>query len=167
MPKRIVQCSLIFCDSELELGPSLCIQAANRRPLDEKMPCVSSTCMIKWCNSLNSLVITYHDIYSQISNIRHQILTVMFLFLSSSCLCPIHWSQVLGREWRYSWSSADRQCSNYIWVINNFVAYWGATYIRGLVVCIIFRLMWARVTLSLWIASLGCVYTTLFLYFLC
>ena len=33
------------------------------------------------------------------------------------------WSQVLSREWRYSWSSADRRCSNYIWVINNFIAH--------------------------------------------
>ena len=32
----------------------------------------------------------------------------MFLVLSCSCLCPIHWSQVLSREWRCSWSSADR-----------------------------------------------------------
>ena len=28
-----------------------------------------------------------------------------------------------GREWRCSWSSADRRCSNYIWVIKNFIAY--------------------------------------------
>ena len=35
-----------------------------------------------------------------------------------------------GREWRCSWSSADRRCSNYIWVINNFIAYQGASYIR-------------------------------------
>ena len=40
-----------------------------------------------------------------------------------SCLCPIHWSKVLSWEWRYSWSSADRRCSNYIWVINNFITY--------------------------------------------
>ena len=33
----------------------------------------------------------------------------------SSCLCPVHWSQVLSQEWRCSWSSADRHCSNYIW----------------------------------------------------
>ena len=53
------------------------------------------------------------------------------MFLVSSCryLCPIHWSQVLSWEWRCSWSSADRRCSNYIGVINNFIAYWGATYI--------------------------------------
>ena len=36
---------------------------------------------------------------------------------SCSCLCPIHWNQVLSRERRY------RRCSNYIWVINNFIAY--------------------------------------------
>ena len=45
----------------------------------------------------------------------------MFLISSCSCLRPIHWSQVLSQEWRCSWSSADRLCSNYIWVINNFI----------------------------------------------
>ena len=58
----------------------------------------------------------------------------MFLVSSCSCICPVHWSQVLSREWRCSWSSADRQCSNYIWVIKNFIAYWGAAYIRGFTV---------------------------------
>ena len=45
----------------------------------------------------------------------------MFLVSSCSCLCPIQWSQMLIREWRCSWSSADRRCSNYIWVIDNFI----------------------------------------------
>ena len=58
----------------------------------------------------------------------------MFLISSCSCLCSIHWSQVLSREWRCSWSSADRRCSNYIWVIDNFIVYEGATYIRGFTV---------------------------------
>ena len=58
----------------------------------------------------------------------------MFLVSSCSCLCPIQRSQVSSREWRCSWSSADRRCSNYIWVIDNFIAYWGATYIRELTV---------------------------------
>ena len=49
-------------------------------------------------------------------------------------LCPIHWNQVLSREWRCSWSSTERRCSNYIRVINKFVAYKGAAYIRGLTV---------------------------------
>ena len=48
--------------------------------------------------------------------------TFMILLASCSCLCPIHWSQVLSRKWRCSWSSADRRCYNYIWVINNFIA---------------------------------------------
>ena len=60
----------------------------------------------------------------------------MFLVSSCCCLCPIHWSQVLSREWRCSWSSADGRCSNYIWVINNFIACWGAFYIRGFTVCL-------------------------------
>ena len=29
---------------------------------------------------------------------------------------------------------ADRWCSNYIWVINNIIAYSGAPYIRGLTI---------------------------------
>ena len=60
----------------------------------------------------------------------------MFLVSSYSCLCPIHWSQVLSREWRFSFSNADRRCSNYIWVINNFIAYLATTNITGLTVFI-------------------------------
>ena len=58
----------------------------------------------------------------------------MFLVSSCNCLCTIYWNQVLSQEWRCSWSSANRRCSNYIWVIDNFVAYWGASYIRDLTV---------------------------------
>ena len=58
----------------------------------------------------------------------------MILVSSCSCLCPIHWSQVLSRWCRCSWSSADRRCSNYIWVIDNFIANLGASYIRDLTV---------------------------------
>ena len=54
----------------------------------------------------------------------HQIPNVKMILVSScSCLCPIHWSHVLSREWRCSWSSADRRCSSYIWVIHNSTAY--------------------------------------------
>ena len=58
----------------------------------------------------------------------------MFLVSSCSCLCAIHWDQVLSQEWRCSWSSADRWCSNYIWVIDNFVAYQDVSYIRDFTV---------------------------------
>ena len=58
----------------------------------------------------------------------------MFLVSACSCLCAIYWSQVFSGEWRCSWSSADRRCSNYIWVINNLIAYWNASYIRDLTV---------------------------------
>ena len=58
--------------------------------------------------------------------------TQMFLISSCSCLCPIHWSQVLCREWRCSWNSTTGNDPNYIWVIINFITYKGATYIRGL-----------------------------------
>ena len=55
----------------------------------------------------------------------------MLLVSSCSCLCSVYWSQVLSRE-RCFWSSADRRWSNFIWVINNFIAYYGVTYNRGL-----------------------------------
>ena len=54
----------------------------------------------------------------------------MILISSCRCLCPIHWNQGLNWEWRCSWSSADRRCSNHIWVINDYIAYRGETYIR-------------------------------------
>ena len=41
---------------------------------------------------------------------------------------------MLSREWRCSWSSADRRCSNYIWVIDNFIGYKDASYIRDFTV---------------------------------
>ena len=59
-----------------------------------------------------------------------------FLNSSCRCLCPIHWSQVLSLEWRCSWSSAHRRCSNYIEVISNFIAYKGVAYIWGLMASI-------------------------------
>ena len=45
------------------------------------------------------------------------------LIQTGAFLCPIHWSHVLSREWRCGWSSADRRCSNYIWVVSNFITY--------------------------------------------
>ena len=48
--------------------------------------------------------------------------------------CPFHWSDALSREWRCSWSSADRRSSNCIWMMNKFMAYWGVAHIRGFVV---------------------------------
>ena len=58
----------------------------------------------------------------------------MFLASSCGCSCPVHRSHVFSWERRCSWSSADRRCSIYIWVINKFIASWGETYIRGLTV---------------------------------
>ena len=62
----------------------------------------------------------------QTCNIRHtKSPTWMFFVLSCSCLCLIHWSQVLSQEWRCGWSSTDRQCNR---VINIFIAYKGVAY---------------------------------------
>ena len=69
----------------------------------------------------------------------HQI-TTLICFSSHPAVvsAPIDWNQGLNREWRCSWSSADRRCSNYIWVINDYIPYKGAFHIRGLTpVCMI------------------------------
>ena len=58
--------------------------------------------------------------YRKISNIRRtkpQTINVSRLGLQLS-LHNIYWNQVWSGWWRCSWSSADRRCSNYIWVIN-------------------------------------------------
>ena len=53
------------------------------------------------------------DTHHQISNTSHTKI-LMFLNSSCSCLCPVHWSQMLIQEWKCSWSSADRRCAYYI-----------------------------------------------------
>ena len=58
----------------------------------------------------------------------------MLLESACSCLCATYWSQVLIGEWRCSWSSGDRRCSNYIWLINNSIAFKCVAYIRDLTV---------------------------------
>ena len=88
---------------------------------------------------------TMYPHYHKISNIsciqitKCDVSRGMFLVSFCSFLCPIHWSHVLGWVWRCSWSSAGGRCYNYIWVINNFIAYWGVPYIRGLTVVEIFK----------------------------
>ena len=66
--------------------------------------------------------------YPQISNISHQIPNLNV----SRLVLQFFLSNPLRLEWRCSWSSANRRCSNYIWVTNDFIAYQGTTYIRCL-----------------------------------
>ena len=93
------------------------------------MPCLPEMCCtfeIKATSPMN--------LYNETS--PHSTLTSL---LSLNDLWPIHWRQVLSWEWRCSWSSADRRCSNYIWVINNFIANLGVAYIRDSTVDILQR----------------------------
>ena len=56
--------------------------------------------------------------YRQTSNIRCiKSQNVNVSHLVCSCFWSVHWSQVSSGGWRCSWSSADRRCSNYIWLI--------------------------------------------------
>ena len=83
---------------------------------------------VSFCPHGMEKYITYREV-SNISRTKSQHLKI--LVLSFGCLWRIPWSQMLSREWRCSWSSADRRCSNNIWVIDNFITYWDASYIRG------------------------------------
>ena len=76
----------------------------------------------------------------------------MFFVSFCICICPIHWSQVLSREWRCSWSSASRRCSNYIWLIKNFIAHEGGFFIIYLTVYLIIE------THSYWNGPLVCLF---------
>ena len=66
---------------------------------------------------------------SSISRTKSQNVNVSNLVLQLSLLNPLKPGVKSSR--RCIGSSADRRCSNYIWVIDNFIAYQGATYIRG------------------------------------
>ena len=79
----------------------------------------------------------------------------MLLLSSCSCLCKIYWSHVLGWEWRCSWSSADRRCSNYIWGINNLIACRAAAYIKYFAVHIFSefpRILWRLLRSPVWLS---------------
>ena len=80
-----------------------------------------SMCRNSTCHT-TQLPIIYYCKASNIRCTKPQNINDSRLVSCRSCLCPIHWSQMLSREQRCSWSSADRRCSNYIWVIKNFIA---------------------------------------------
>ena len=74
-------------------------------------------------------VVSYNNIYRELSSIgrtKSQNVDVCRLVFQLSN--AIYWSKVYSREWSCSWSSTDT--SNYIWVINNFIVYQGAAYVR-------------------------------------
>ena len=62
-----------------------------------------------------------HNKISNISRIKFQNLDVSRLVLQLPLPNPL--MQGVCQEWRCSWSNANRRCSKYIWVINNFIAY--------------------------------------------
>ena len=76
--------------------------------------------------------------YRKISNInrtKSQHLDVSLLVLQLYLPNPL--KPGVKSRMKMQWSSADRRCSDYIWVINKFTAYWGATYIKGLTVAVV------------------------------
>ena len=120
---------------------------AGHKPLSEPMMvsllthiCVTRPQGVKlYVKSIPSILLMINSAHIQsqfqTSNIRctkSQHLNVSRLVFQLSWPNPS--KQRFKREWRCSWGSNDRRCSNYIWVINNVIAYWGVTYIRGLTV---------------------------------
>ena len=88
-------------------------------------------CRLDWTNAGILLIRPLGTNFSEIL-IGNQIFsfTKMYLKMSSTKWRPFYLGlNVLNREWRCSWSSADRRCSNYFWMIKNFIAYKGAPYI--------------------------------------
>ena len=77
--------------------------------------------------------------------------TVLRLFL------PNPLKPMLSREWRCSWSSADRRCSNNICVIDNFIAYQGVPYIRGFTVILQVKCSNASYDLVSWELPVGLI----------
>ena len=84
---------------------------------------------------LRGISLLKSETYRKISNIsRTKSQNLNFSRIGLQLPLRIYWSHVLSGEWRCSWSSADRRCSNYIWVINNLIAYESVPYIRDLTV---------------------------------
>ena len=71
------------------------------------------------CREIEELINSYHKT-SSISSTKSQSLNVSCIFLQLSSLNPLEPGVKL--RMKCSWSSADRRCSNYIWLINNFIA---------------------------------------------
>ena len=64
-----------------------------------------------WC--LHVSIITVKSLFQVAPNPE------TFMIILSPC--PIHYSQVLSRRWRYSLKGADKRCSKYIWVISKLL----------------------------------------------
>ena len=111
MEKKLHPCKTVGCNySSMHILPPLGVGGCL---------CMSEYIHIKLFN-----VITYpcHNLsYRKTSKDGPNPYTYMFLVSSYRCLCLIHWSHVLNGEWRCCWSSADRRCSNYIWVIDDLI----------------------------------------------
>ena len=98
------------------------LRAGNSDRIASRIACSYRMCRGQ-TQSINRWVANMYK-YCKISNIRHTKspnLIVSRLVVQLSLSNPMK-PGVTSREWRCSWSSADRRCSNYIWVIDNFIA---------------------------------------------
>ena len=73
--------------------------------------------IIAHCQKTPMSSLVFHIAIPKTSNIR---CTPSFDLLTDEFSKRV---KTVSWEWRCSWSSADRRCSNYIWVINNLIAF--------------------------------------------
>ena len=82
---------------------------------------LSTTISCTFCRTNPYELFKSHVTYRQIANksrTKSQNLNVCRLVLQLPLPTPLE-PGILSREWRCSWSNADRRCSNYIWMIRN------------------------------------------------
>ena len=92
-----------------------CIQWSSLYPAVVYRPPVDWEQITFWMDSQ----VTYH----QFSDIRLHPIPKHKRFPSRLAVVFAQSTEATCWEWRCNWSSADRRCSNYIWVINKFIAY--------------------------------------------
>ena len=72
----------------------------------------------------------------------------MFVISTYCCLCTIYWSQVFMNEDEFG-EVPIGDATTTSWVINNFIAYWCVTYIKGLRVVRLGHLMYYQQPLAM------------------
>ena len=84
-------------------------------------PIKSAQCFVVLCFFVYYILPNLYYKLHQIPKPKYFSSQLAFVFAQST---EARW---LGWELRCSWSSPDRRCSNYIWVINNFIAFYSVS----------------------------------------
>ena len=114
---------------------------------------ISGIAKPQWVNSIDNYLYILHAIWS--SSLRNRATIMSYLYCNTYCIISSKYHQTSNISHTES-QHLNVSClilqlplpnplkpgvksRNYIWLINNFIAYWGVIYIRGLTVGIISR----------------------------